>query len=76
MDPDSLSDLVIEMKEGEEFTVLDTGRLDNTMYMCGGLGESFQDTSMVLNRLVDPESVKCIRVNGTIYLPEEKMKNQ
>ena len=76
MDPGSLSDLVIEMKEGEEFTVLDTGRLDNTMYMCGGLGESFQDTSMVLNRLVDPESVKCIRVNGTIYLPEEKTKNQ
>ena len=41
------------------------------MYMCGGLGESFQDTSMVLNRLIDPETVKCIRVNGTMYLPEE-----
>ncbi len=71
MDPGSLSDLTIELKEGEEFTVLDTGRLDNTMYMCGGLGESFQDTSMVLNRLIDPETVKCIRVNGTMYLPEE-----
>ena len=47
------------------------GRLDNTMYMCGGLGESFQDTTMVLNRLVDPEMVKCIRVNGTKCLPEE-----
>ena len=70
-DPGSLSNLAIEMKEGEEFTVLDTGRLDNTMYMCGGLGESFQDTSMVLNRLVDPESVKCIRINGTAYMPEE-----
>ena len=41
------------------------------MYMCGGLGESFQDTPMVLNLLVDPEMVKCIRVNGTKYLPEE-----
>ena len=59
------------MTLSEEFTVPDTGRLDNTMYMCGGLGESFQDTSMVLNRLIDPETVKCIRVNGTMYLPEE-----
>lgn len=71
MDPDSLSDLVIEMKNGETFTVLGGGKLDNTMYMCGGLGESFRDTSMVLNRLVDPEAVKCIRINGTSYLPEE-----
>ena len=71
MEPDSLNDLVIEMKDGETFTVLGGGKLDNTMYMCGGLGESFQDTSMVLNRLVDPESVKCIRINGTAYMPEE-----
>ncbi len=71
MDPGSLSNLVIEMKNGETFTVLDGGKLDNTMYMCGGLGESFQDTSMVLNRLVDPQAVKCIRINGTSYLPEE-----
>ena len=34
------------------------------MYMCGGLGESFQDTSMVLNRLVDPEMVKCMENLG------------
>lgn len=71
MDPGSLSDLVIEMKNGETFTVLGGGKLDNTMYMCGGLGESFQDTSMVLNRLVDPEMVKSIRINGTAYLPAE-----
>ena len=71
MDPDSLSNLVIEMKDGETFTVLGGGRLDNTMYMCGGLGESFLDTSMVLNRLTDPETVKCIRINGTVYLPAE-----
>ena len=71
MDPDSLSDLAIEMKDGETFTVLGGDKLDNTMYMCGGLGESFQDTSMVLNRLVDPQAVKCIRINGTAYLPEE-----
>ena len=70
MDPDSLDNLVIEMKDGETFTVLSGGKLDNTMYMCGGLGEGFQDTSMVLNRLVDPETVKCIRINGTAYLPE------
>ena len=71
MDPDSLTDLVIEVKDGETFTVLGGGKLDNTMYMCGGLGESFQDTSMVLNRLVDPETVKSVRINGTSYLPEE-----
>ena len=71
MDPDSLSNLVIEMKDGETFTVLGGGRLDNTMYMCGGLGESFLDTSMVLNRLIDPEAVKEIRINGTVYLPAE-----
>ncbi len=71
MDPGSLDDLAIEMKDGKGFTVLDTGKLDNTMYMCGGLGEHFQDTSMVLNRLVDPEAVKCIRLNGTMYVPEE-----
>ena len=71
MDPDSLSELAIEMKNGETFTVLGGGRLDNTMYMCGGLGESFLDTSMVLNRLVDPETVKCIRIGGTAYLPAE-----
>ena len=71
MDPDSLSDLVIEMKDGEKYTVLDGGKLDNTMYLCGGLGESFQDTSTVLNRLVDPEAVKCVRINGTVYLPAE-----
>lgn len=71
MDPDSLNELVIEMKDGKEFTVLDAGKLDNTMYMCGGLGESSRDTTMVLNRLVDPEAVKCIRVNGTMYQPEE-----
>ncbi len=71
MDPDSLSNLAIEMKSGEIFTVLDGGKLNNTMYMCGGLGESFQETSMVLNRLVDPETVKYIRINGTPYLPEE-----
>ena len=59
------------MKDGETFTVLGGGKLDNTMYMCGGLGESFQETSMVLNRLVDPETVKCIRINGTVYLPVE-----
>lgn len=71
MDPDSLNDLAIEMKNGETFTVLGGEKLDNTMYMCGGLGESFQDTSMVLNRLVDPEEVKCIRIGGTAYLPAE-----
>ena len=71
MDPDGLSNLVIEMKDGETFTVLGGGRLDNTMYMCGGLGESFLDTSMVLNRLIDPEAVKEIRINGTVYLPAE-----
>ena len=71
MEPDSLSDLVIEMKDGKTFTVLGGDKLDNTMYMCGGLGESFQYTSMVLNRLVDPQAVKCIRINGTSYLPEE-----
>ena len=70
-DPGSLDDLAIEMKDGEVLTVLDKGKTDNTMYMCGGLGESFQDTSMVLNRLVDPEAVKCIRINGMIYLPEK-----
>ncbi len=70
-DPGSLDDLVIEMKDGEVFTVLEKGKMDNTMYICGGLGESFQDTSMVLNRLVDPEAVKCIRINGMVYLPEE-----
>lgn len=31
MDPDSLSELAIEMNDGETFTVLDGGRLDNTM---------------------------------------------
>ena len=70
-DPGSLNDLVMEMKDGETFTVLGGGKADNTMYLCGGLGESFGDTSMVLNRLVDPEAVKCIRINGTAYLPEE-----
>ena len=75
MDPDSLDDLVVEMRDGETFTVLGGGKLDNTMYMCGGLGESFQDTSMVLNRLVDPETVKCIRINGTSYLPEANEEN-
>ena len=71
MEPDGLNSLVLEMKEGEAFTVLDADKLNNTMYMCGGLGEGFRDTSMALNRLVDPAAVKCIRADGTTYLPEE-----
>lgn len=71
MEPDGLNSLVLEMKEGEAFTVLDANKLNNTMYMCGGLGEGFRDTSMALNRLVDPAAVKCIRADGTTYLPEE-----
>ena len=70
MDPGSLERIVIGMDTGETYTVLEEGKTNNTLYLCGGLGTSGQDISMVLNRLVDPAKVKYIRVDGVEYLPE------
>ena len=59
----------LQMKNGETFTVRDASS-DNTMYLCGGLGNSAAETAMVLNRLIDPGEVQSIRAGGTEYLPD------
>ncbi len=65
-DPESLArriDMVFE--DGSSYTVIDQdGNIDNTVYMCGGLGADAMDTRIVLNRLVDPEKVAQILING------------
>lgn len=67
-DPDSLKKMEIVYGDGSVYTVSDKdGYIDNTMYMCGGLGAEGLDTSMALNRLVDTDAVACIRVNGVEY---------
>ena len=44
--------------------------MDNTIYMCGGIGTEGMDTSMLLNRLVNTEKVKSILINGVEYSPQ------
>ncbi len=71
-DPGALERIELLPESGEPVVILDeTAHLDNTIYLCGGLGESGRDMTMVLNRLVDPAAVKCVRINGTEYLPAE-----
>ena len=45
--------------------------IDNTVYMCGGLGADAMDTRIVLNRLLDPEKVSRILINGIGYSSAE-----
>ena len=58
----------LQLASGETFTVKEPGT-DNTMYLCGALGENAADTSIVLNRLIDPAAVTAIRIGETEYLP-------
>ena len=67
-DPGSLSRIDIVFEDGNTYTVIDQdGNIDNTVYMCGGLGADAMDTRIVLNRLVDPEKVARILINGVAY---------
>ena len=67
-DPDCLETIEVVYQDGSVYTVLDQGQnVDNTMYMCGGLGTESLDTSMALNRLADTDAVRCVRVNGIEY---------
>lgn len=67
-DPACLEKIEIVYEDGDVFTVLDQPRdMDNTIYMCGGIGEDMMATSMMLNRLVDTGKVKAIRINGAEY---------
>ena len=71
-DPASLEKIEIVYEDGDVYTVLDQNRdIDNTIYMCGGIGTDSLDTSMMLNRLVDTGKVKAVRVNGVEYLPNK-----
>ena len=68
-DPGELETIEIVREDGTVYTVIDRNRnVENIMYMCGGLGAEALDTSMVLNRVVDTDKVKTIRVNGREYL--------
>ncbi len=67
-DPGELNTIEAVYGDGTVFTVADREKnIDNTMYMCGGLGADAMDTTMVLNRLVNAEKVETIRVNGTEF---------
>ena len=66
-DPETIA---IEYTDGSVYQVLDKeGHIDNTSYLCGGLGEKQTDLAMNLNRLIDPAQVKSITVNGKVYTP-------
>ena len=70
-DPASLEKIEIVYDNGDVYTVLDQNEnMDNTVYMCGGIGPEYLDTSMMLNRLVDTGKVKTIVINGVAYSPQ------
>ncbi len=72
-DPSELGEIVIRYADGSAYTVLDReNSLDNTMYLCGGLGGSGLDTVMVLNRIVDTDQVREVTVNGEAFAPDGK----
>ena len=67
-DPGSLARIDMVFEDGSTYSVIDQdGNTDNTVYMCGGLGADATDTRIVLNRLVDPDRVAKILINGTTY---------
>ncbi len=67
-DPESLARIDIVFEDGNTYTVIDKdGNIDNTVYMCGGLGADAMDTRIVLNRLADPEKAARILINGITY---------
>ena len=67
-DPATLEKIEILYEDADVYTVLDQNRnLDNTIYMCGGIGTEGMDTSMLLNRLVNTEKIKSILINGVEY---------
>ncbi len=68
-DPDSLARIEIVFEDGSTYTVIDQGgNIDNTVYLCGGLGEEALDTRIVLNRLVEPEKAAKILINGIAFI--------
>lgn len=69
-DPDALKNIEVVYADGDVYTVLDRQQnVDNTVYLCGGLGEQAQDTALVLNRLVDTGKVIAVRINGVECIP-------
>lgn len=67
-DPDSLARIDIVFEDGSTYTVIDRdGNIDNTVYLCSGLGADAMDTRIVLNRLVEPEKAARILINGIAY---------
>ena len=67
-DPACLEKIEIVYEDGSVYTVLDQGgNMDNTIYMCGGIGTEGMDTSIMLNRLVDTGKVKEVIINGMEY---------
>lgn len=71
-DPGSLARIDVVFEDGSTYTVIGQDEnIDNTVYMCGGLGADAMDTRIVLNRLLDPEKVSRILINGIGYSSAE-----
>ena len=65
---DSLKTIAIEYNDGTVYQVWDDdGNVDNTAYLCMGLGAEDSEYALVFNRLVDPAAISCVRVNGIAY---------
>ena len=72
-DPYSAYKIVITYRDGSTYTVLEheypdvyacDEYIDNTSYSCGSLDNEFL---LIFNRLVDPEDVVSVTVNGIEY---------
>ena len=67
-DPWSMESLTINYEDGTVYQVYDRdNNIDNTSYACGGLGETDSIITLNLNRLVDPDQVASITINGISY---------
>ena len=70
-DPYHIETIAVEYKDGSVYQVLSgPDNIDNTAYICGGLGAGKSELALVFNRLVSPADIRQVTVNGIGYTPE------
>lgn len=72
VDPYYVRYLALEYEDGSSYVILDQdNNVDNTNYVCGGMGEEQDVMNLVFNRMVDWGKVEKLVVNDVEFLIEE-----
>lgn len=65
IDPYEVKKIEIHYVDGSKYVVYDqVGNIDNTNYLCGGMGESKNVLGVAFNRIIDTSKIKDITVNN------------